>query len=75
MKFITDITWPLTKLHGCIVGILASYLWLCVLYGKQSEVAPIHSMKAYGGVEAHLHSFLASTLDGGEWSVLRHGNN
>jgi len=75
MKFITDITWLLTKLHGCIVGILTLYLWLCVLYGKQREVAPIHPMKAYGGVQAQLHSFLASTLDGGEWSALRHGNN
>jgi len=61
MKFGTDITWPLTKLHGCVVGTLASYLWLYVLYTQQSKVASIHPMKAYEGVEAQLRSFLTST--------------
>jgi hypothetical protein len=70
-----DITLPLTKLHGYVVGTLASYLWLCVLYRKQSEVASIQHTKACGGVEAQLHSFLASTLDGAEWSALRTGNH
>jgi len=30
------------------------------------NVAPVHAMKAYGGVEVELYS-LTSTLDGGEW--------
>jgi hypothetical protein len=28
-------------------------------------------MKTYGGVEAYLHTFLTSELDGGEWSAPR----
>jgi hypothetical protein len=28
----------------------------------------VPAMKAYGSVEIQLHSFLHSTLDGGEWS-------
>jgi len=28
---------------------------------------PVHDMKAYRGVRVWLHSFLTSTLDGGEW--------
>jgi hypothetical protein len=32
-----------------------------------------HSIKAYWGVKAELHSFLTSAGDGGEWSVSRHG--
>jgi len=31
-------------------------------------------MKAYGGLEAYLHSFLTSELDGYEWSASRSGH-
>ena len=34
---------------------------------------PIHAMKPHGRVELYLHSFLSSTLDGGEWSASRSG--
>jgi len=34
-----------------------------------SEVAPVHSMKAYGNLEVLFHSFLNLTLDGWEWSA------
>jgi hypothetical protein len=30
-------------------------------------------MKTYGEVEIWLHTFLTSTIDGGEWSALRPG--
>jgi hypothetical protein len=30
-------------------------------------------MKAYGGVDAQIHIFLASALAGGEWSASRFG--
>jgi hypothetical protein len=32
-----------------------------------------HAVKMYWGVEGHLHTFLASALDGGEWSASRPG--
>ena len=33
------------------------------------KAASEQRVKAYGGVDLQLHSFLALTLDGGEWSV------
>jgi len=30
------------------------------------KVVPAHVIKAYGGLDAQLHFFLTSTLDGGE---------
>jgi hypothetical protein len=39
-------------------------------WGK-SKAVPVCSMKACGGVELKLHSFLALALDGGEWSASR----
>jgi hypothetical protein len=30
-------------------------------------------MKAYGGVDEYIHSFLTSALTGGEWSASRPG--
>ena len=33
----------------------------------------VHTIKAYWGVKAELHSFLISAGDGGEWPVSRHG--
>jgi hypothetical protein len=32
-----------------------------------------NTINTYGGLETELRAFLASTLDGGEWSVSRHG--
>jgi hypothetical protein len=36
-------------------------------------VFPDHAVKAHGGIEVQLHSFLTSALDGGEWSTSRLG--
>jgi len=41
------------------------YLW--------GETVHLHAMKLYVGVEAQLHSFLTSAVDGGEWSAWRSG--
>jgi hypothetical protein len=37
------------------------------------ETVHLHAMKLYEGVEVQLHSFLTSTIDGGEWSASRLG--
>jgi hypothetical protein len=37
----------------------------------KSKAVPVYSMKACGGLELQLHSFLASAVDGGEWSASR----
>ena len=33
------------------------------------KVAPVHAMKAYGGVQIYCHLFLTSALKGGKWSA------
>ena len=40
---------------------------------KKGEIFPVHSMKAYKGMEVDIHSFLTSALDGGVWSTSRSG--
>jgi hypothetical protein len=35
---------------------------------KVARVSEDYVMKMYGGVEAKLHAFLTSEMDGGEWS-------
>jgi len=40
--------------------------------GKGKDTS-MHSMMAYGGVEVWRHSFLASTIGGGEWSASHFG--
>jgi hypothetical protein len=37
------------------------------------KLSLVHVMKAGGGAEDYLHSFLTSTLDASEWSVLHLG--
>jgi hypothetical protein len=32
-------------------------------------VIPVHALKAYGGVEVELHSFLSSVLDEDGWAA------
>ena len=39
----------------------------------RGKLFTVHTMKAYWGVKAVLHSLLTSTEDGGERSVSRHG--
>lgn len=40
---------------------------------KQNEVAPLHAVKVYGGVEVQLHIFFTLALDEGVSSSLRCG--
>jgi len=35
----------------------------------------VYIMKAYGGMEIPIHSFLTFALDGQEWSALIHGRS
>ena len=39
----------------------------------RGKLFTVHTIKAYWGVKAELHSFLTSAGDGGEWSVSLHG--
>jgi len=38
---------------------------------KVKVVLSLYTMKAYGGVDVHPHTFLTSTLDGRQWSATR----
>jgi hypothetical protein len=42
-------------------------------FGSKGKAVPKHDMKAYVGMEAELHSFLISTLDGRQKSTARSG--
>jgi hypothetical protein len=37
-----------------------------------SKVVPKHTMKAYRGMKAQVHSFLTSALDASEWCCHAH---
>jgi hypothetical protein len=56
-------TWKIVHCHNIL---LKKYLW------RRSEnyfFPPLNTIKAFDEVEVHLHSFLYSTLEGGEWST------
>jgi hypothetical protein len=36
---------------------------------SNGKFVPVHAIKAYGGAEVQLHSFIISALDGREWST------
>jgi hypothetical protein len=41
---------------------------------KIRKFVTVHAVRANVGVKVYLHSFLTSTLDGGEWSTSQHGH-
>jgi hypothetical protein len=59
--------------HVCQDLSVCSYLSK-PLIRNQAKVDAAHAMKAHGGVDVHLHTFLTSTLDGFEWSASRPGH-
>jgi hypothetical protein len=40
---------------------------------QKDKAVPVHVIKAHLEVEVQFHSFLTSTIDGGEWSTSRSG--
>ena len=40
---------------------------------KTGKAVPAHTMRHTGGAEVQLHSFLTSSIDGGEWSASHPG--
>jgi hypothetical protein len=46
---------------------------ICKENVKSLYLTKHHAMNSICGVEVELHTFLTSTLDGCEWSALRHG--
>ena len=40
---------------------------------KTGKAVPVHAIRHTGGAEVQLHSFLNSSLDGGEWSASHPG--
>jgi hypothetical protein len=43
-------------------------------YSRTYETFLCHALKAHGGVDVQLHTFLISALDGVEWSASRPGH-
>jgi len=40
---------------------------------KTGKAVPVYAMRQTGGAEVQLHSFLTSSLDGGDWSASHSG--
>jgi hypothetical protein len=50
-----------------------NYTFIYIIPRNKSKAVPVYAMKACRGAEVHLHSFLLSVLDAGNWSTSRSG--